>query len=59
MSVDQTLPQEISHSTCELRFLELEAGYVIKHEELLKTIETLSKHLADVKAKQVRIFRAS
>jgi hypothetical protein len=56
MSVNQTMPQEISHSKCELRFLEFEAGYLKNHEELLKTVETLSKHLDEVKAKQARIF---
>ncbi len=56
MSVNPTNPKERNHSTSELRFLEFEVGYVKKHEELLKTVENLSRQLDEVKAKQVRIF---
>ncbi len=53
MSVNPSMPQEIKKSTSELRFLELEAGYK-KIDYLLKTVENLSKHLDEVKAKLVR-----
>jgi len=56
MSVNPTLPKEISHSTYELRFLELEAGYVKKHEELLKTVESHSRKLNELKKNQARII---
>jgi hypothetical protein len=59
MSVNPTIPKERNHSTSELRFLEFEAGYVKKHEELLKTVENLTRQLNEVKAKQVRIFFVS
>jgi len=51
--VNPSMPQEIKKSTSELRFLELEAGYK-KIDYLLKTVENLSKHLDEVKAKLVR-----
>ncbi len=44
MSVNPTMSKEINHSTCELRFLELEAG-LKKHEVLAKTVENLTKRL--------------
>jgi len=53
MSVNPSMPQEIKNSSSELRFLELEAGYK-KIDYLLKTVENLSKHLDEVKAKLVR-----
>ncbi len=58
MSVNQAISQEISHSTYEIRFSELEAG-LKKCEEFLKTVETLSKNLDEVKAKLVRILFVS
>ncbi len=55
MSVDQIKPKEINHSTYELRFLELEAGYK-KLDELLKTVGNLSRQLNEMKINQVIIF---
>jgi len=54
MRVSPTTPKVMNHSTCEFRFLEVEAG-LKKHEELLKTVEDLSKQLNEMKTKQVRI----
>jgi len=60
IKINPTMPKEISHSACELRFLELEADYVKKHEELLKTIENLTKShsekLNELKKNQARII---
>jgi hypothetical protein len=53
MSVDSTIPNETNHSTSELRFLELEAGFK-KHEELFKKFENFSKQLIEVKTTQVQ-----
>ncbi len=47
--------KEINHSTYELRFLELEAGYK-KLDELLKTVGNLSRQLNEMKINQVIIF---
>ncbi len=58
MIVNPTVPKEMNHLLCELRFLDFEAGYVKKNEELLKTVENLTKQLNGIKAKQVRIFSA-
>ena len=44
MSVNQTMPKEMNSSTSELRLSEIEAR-LKKHEELLKTVENLSKRL--------------
>ena len=55
MSVDPTTRIEKIHSSCELRFLELEAG-LKKHEELSKTVANLSKQLDEVKTKLVKII---
>jgi hypothetical protein len=55
MSVNPTMPQVLSHSTCELRFLELEGGYK-KIEGLLKTVENLAKQLNELKTNQVIIL---
>ncbi len=48
MSVNQIKPREINHSTYEIRFSELEAGYK-KLEELLKTVENHSRQLDEMK----------
>ncbi len=50
MEVNSAKLKEIHHSSCELRFLELEAGFK-KHEELLKSVENLSKQLSEVEYK--------
>ncbi len=49
MSVNPTITKGMNHLTFELRFLELEASFVNKHEELLKKVENLSKELAETK----------
>jgi hypothetical protein len=46
------MSKETNHSTSELRFLELEAGFK-KHDELF---EILSKQLNEVRKKQVNNF---
>ncbi len=56
MSVNQKKPQEINHSTYELKFLKFEAAVVKKHEEMIKTIEGLSMQLNEMKINQVIIF---
>ena len=55
MSVIPTIPKEVNHSSCELRFLELEAG-LKKHEKFLQIVESHAKLLDEVKTKLVRIF---
>jgi len=54
MSVNPTMPKEMNHSTSELRLLGLEAGFVKKYEELLKTVENHAKQLDEVKTKLVK-----
>ncbi len=54
MSADSPMLNEKIHSACELRFLELEAGFK-KHEELLKSVENHAKQLNEIKTKLVRI----
>jgi hypothetical protein len=56
-----TIPYGMNHSTSELRFLELEAGFVSskKYEELSKTVENLSKQLNERVTKLVRNPSAS
>jgi len=58
MIVNPTVPKEMNHLLCELRFLEFEAGFVKKHEELLKTVENLTKQLNEMKTRLVRVFNA-
>ncbi len=58
MIVNPTVPKEMKHLLCQLRFLDLEAGYVKKHEEFLKTDENLTKQLNEMKTKLVRVFNA-
>jgi len=58
MIVNPTVPKEMNHLLCELRFLEFEAGFVKKHEELLKTVENLTKQLNEMKTRPVRVFNA-
>jgi len=55
MSVNQTNPIEIMHSTLELRISDLEAGFK-KHEDLLKSIEDHAKQLNEIKSKLVRFI---
>ncbi len=55
MSVNQTNPIEIMHTTLELRISDLEAGFK-KHEELIKSIEDHTKQLNDIKTKLVRFI---
>jgi len=54
MSADSPTLNEKIHSSCELRFLELEAGFK-KHEELFKSFENHAKQLNEIKTKLVRI----
>jgi len=58
MSVNPTMPKDMHHSLCELRFLEFEADYVKKHKELLKTVENLTTQLNERVTKLVRVFSA-
>jgi len=44
VNINSAKPEEINHSPCELRFLELEAS-LRKHEELLKAFENLAKQV--------------
>ncbi len=44
LNINSAKPEEINNSSCELRFLELEAG-LRKHEELLKAFENLAKQV--------------
>jgi len=44
VKINSARPEEINHSSCELRFLELEAGFR-KHEELFKVFENLAKQV--------------
>ena len=55
MEVNSAKLKEIHHSSCELRFLELEAGFK-KHEDLLKSIEDHAKQLNEIKSKLVRFI---
>jgi hypothetical protein len=55
MNVNPAKPKEINHSSYELRFLELENGFK-KHDELLKSVENISKELNEVKSKLVKKF---
>jgi len=54
MSINPTIPNEVNHSSCELRFLELEAG-LKKHEKLMQIVESHAKQLDQIKTKLVRI----
>ncbi len=54
MSVNPTMPKEMNHSTCELRFLEIEAD--LKNHKKLSTTENLSKQLNEMKTQLVKIF---
>jgi len=58
MIVNPTVPKEMNHLLCELRFSEFEAGYAKKHEKLLETVENLTKKLNEMKTKLVRVFNA-
>jgi len=55
MSVIPTMSKEVNHSSCELRFLELEAG-LKKHEKFLQIVESHAKQLDEVKTMLVRIL---
>ncbi len=54
MYVNPTMPKEMKHSTCELRFLELEDD-LKKHVELAKTVRSHAKQLNEMKRKLVSI----
>jgi len=55
MSVNSTKPNEINHSSFELRILNLEEGFK-KYDELLKAVGSHAKQLNEIKTKLVRIF---
>jgi len=55
MSVNPTMPKEINLLTSEFRFSEIEAR-LSKHEELLKTVENLTKKLNEIKTQLVKII---
>jgi len=48
--------EPMNHSTCDLRFLELEAEGYKKYDELLKTVERHALQLKEIKSKLVRII---
>jgi|LakMenEpi03Aug12_release.lakeMendotaPanAssembly.Ray.scaffolds.fasta_scaffold5292022_1 hypothetical protein len=55
MSVSPTSKRRTDHSSNELRFVELEAGFK-KYEELLKSIADHAKQLNEIKTKLVRFL---
>ena len=52
MNVNQIELKDVNHTKCEMRILELEAGFK-KHEEFFKIVENHSKQLIEVKTKLV------
>jgi len=55
MSINPTKPKEVNHSSCELRFLELETS-LKKHEKFMQNFESHARQLDEVKTKLVRFF---